>query len=60
MVENSIKEDAAYAEKLLNSIPMRRLARAQEIAYMVVFLCSEQSTFITGQAMVVDGGITAV
>lgn len=60
MVENAIKEDAVYAEKLMNSIPMRRLASAQEIADMVVFLCSEQSTFITGQAMVVDGGITAV
>jgi NAD(P)-dependent dehydrogenase (short-subunit alcohol dehydrogenase family) len=60
MVENAIQEDAAYAEKVVNSIPMRRLASAQEIADVVVFLCSEQSTFITGQAMVVDGGITAV
>jgi NAD(P)-dependent dehydrogenase (short-subunit alcohol dehydrogenase family) len=60
MVENAIQEDAAYAEKVVNSIPMRRLASAQEIADVVVFLCSEQSTFITGQAMVVDGGITAI
>jgi NAD(P)-dependent dehydrogenase (short-subunit alcohol dehydrogenase family) len=60
MVENAIQEDAAYAEKVVNSIPMRRLASAQEIADVVVFLCSKQSTFITGQAMVVDGGITAV
>jgi NAD(P)-dependent dehydrogenase (short-subunit alcohol dehydrogenase family) len=60
MVENAIQEDAAYAEKVVNSIPMRRLASAQEIADVVVFLCSEQSTFITGQAMVVDGGLTAI
>jgi NAD(P)-dependent dehydrogenase (short-subunit alcohol dehydrogenase family) len=60
MVENVIKGDEAYAQKVMNSIPMRRLASAQEIADMVVFLCSDQSTFITGQAMVVDGGITAV
>jgi NAD(P)-dependent dehydrogenase (short-subunit alcohol dehydrogenase family) len=60
MVENILQKDAVYAEKVINSIPMRRLATAQEIAAMVVFLCSDQATFITGQAMAVDGGITAV
>lgn len=60
MLENAMKEDIAYGEKILKSVPMRRLATAQEIADMVVFLCSNQATFITGQAMAVDGGITAV
>ena len=60
MVEKALKEDESYAEKILKSVPMRRLATAQEIADMVVFLCSEQASFITGQAVAIDGGITAV
>ncbi len=36
--------------------PMGRLAKAEEIAAMVVYLASDESAFITGQAMVIDGG----
>jgi NAD(P)-dependent dehydrogenase (short-subunit alcohol dehydrogenase family) len=60
MVEKALQEDKSYAEKILKSVPMRRLATAQEIADMVVFLCSEQASFITGQAIAIDGGITAI
>jgi 2-keto-3-deoxy-L-fuconate dehydrogenase len=38
--------------------PMGRLARAEEIAPLVVFLASDESVFVTGQAYAVDGGIT--
>jgi 2-keto-3-deoxy-L-fuconate dehydrogenase len=37
--------------------PMGRLARAEEIAPVVVFLASDESVFATGQAFTVDGGI---
>ncbi len=60
MLEKALDEDTAYAEKIIKSVPMRRLATAQEIADTILFLCSGQSTFITGQALIVDGGITAV
>jgi 2-keto-3-deoxy-L-fuconate dehydrogenase len=36
--------------------PMGRLAKAEEIAAMVVYLASDESAFITGQAMIIDGG----
>lgn len=38
--------------------PMGRLAQAHEIAPLVVFLASDESAFVTGQAYAIDGGIT--
>ena len=38
--------------------PMGRLARADEVASMVVYLASDESAFITGQAFVIDGGLS--
>jgi 2-keto-3-deoxy-L-fuconate dehydrogenase len=38
--------------------PMGRLARADEVAAMVVYLASDESAFISGQAFVIDGGLS--
>jgi 3-oxoacyl-[acyl-carrier protein] reductase len=40
------------------SIPQGRLAQPNEIAKVVIFLCSDQNTYITGQNIIVDGGFT--
>ncbi len=39
--------------------PMGRLGTAEEIAAMVVYLASDESAYLTGQAMVIDGGMTS-
>ena len=53
-----------FARKILgsivNAIPMKRYARPEEIASMVVFLASGASGYITGQVVSVDGGLTMV
>lgn len=41
------------------SVPMKRLASPREIAYGVLFLASQEASFITGAELVVDGGLTA-
>lgn len=43
-------------ERLKASIPMQRVAEAEEIADVVVWLCSNEATFVTGSIHVVDGG----
>jgi NAD(P)-dependent dehydrogenase (short-subunit alcohol dehydrogenase family) len=46
-------------EKIAAAGPMRRLGKPEEIAEAVVWLCSEAASFVTGQAMPVDGGYMA-
>ncbi len=49
--------EADAADKVLNAHAMGRLAEPTEIADAVVYLCSEQASFITGHDLVVDGGV---
>lgn len=53
-------KDPATSEMLCAAIPAGRVAQADEIAECVVWLMSEQSTFITGAVVPVDGGYAAV
>jgi len=39
--------------------PMGRLGTAEEVAHAVVWLCSEAASFVTGQALAIDGGMVA-
>jgi NAD(P)-dependent dehydrogenase (short-subunit alcohol dehydrogenase family) len=47
-------------EQFKAMIPMGRLGRPEEIAAAAVFLASEESRFITGIDLPVDGGVVAV
>jgi len=46
-------------ESLIERIPLGRLAKPEEIANVVLFLCSENNSYITGQNIIVDGGFTS-
>jgi NAD(P)-dependent dehydrogenase (short-subunit alcohol dehydrogenase family) len=48
--------DQKRAQKLYSAYPMRRLGRPEDIAHLVVFLCSDKAGFITGQTISVNGG----
>ncbi len=47
-------------KRIAEQIPMRRFAKPEEMANVILFLCSELNTYITGQNIVVDGGFVSV
>jgi len=48
-----------FAEGTLAAIPMRRLGQPEEMAGVVMFLASDLASYVTGAAIVADGGLTA-
>jgi NAD(P)-dependent dehydrogenase (short-subunit alcohol dehydrogenase family) len=51
--------DPARRERRFVHIPMGRLGQAEELARAALFLASDDSSFMTGASLIVDGGITA-
>jgi NAD(P)-dependent dehydrogenase (short-subunit alcohol dehydrogenase family) len=51
--------DPATREKIIASVPMGRSGRLEEVAYAVLFLASDEASYITGTELVVDGGFLA-
>lgn len=47
------------ADALTAMVPIGRIAQAEEVAQVVVFLCSDAASYITGQPFAIDGGYTA-
>lgn len=45
-----------YREKILSEIPLRRLSTPEEVAAAVIFLCSDESSYMTGVTLDVNGG----
>jgi 3(or 17)beta-hydroxysteroid dehydrogenase len=63
-VVNLLKERMATDEEkaramLISAHPIGRMGKPEEVAAAIVFLCSDEASFITGSELIVDGGYTA-
>ena len=47
-----------FLEGVINRAPLRRVGDPKEVSSLVAFLCLPASSYITGQTICVDGGVT--
>tara|TARA_B000000475_G_scaffold97697_1_gene79165 strand:- start:167 stop:556 length:390 start_codon:yes stop_codon:yes gene_type:complete len=60
MVERSNSEKEQVMMKLARQVPLGKVGEPDDVAYTVLFLASDESKFITGAEIKIDGGISAM
>ena len=60
MAQMAVAADPRMQSIMERAIPMGRLGTADEIANAAAWLCSDESSFVTGHALVLDGGLVAI
>jgi NAD(P)-dependent dehydrogenase (short-subunit alcohol dehydrogenase family) len=51
---------AEAVARMAGAIPMRRLASPEEVVQAMLWICSAENSFMTGHALAIDGGLTAM
>lgn len=59
MIDRFVQDDANVMQVLVDNSPLGRIGKPEEIANVVLWLCSNSSSFVTGHSLVADGGWTA-
>lgn len=60
MFARALERQVATEDQIKSMHPVGRIGEVAEVANAVLFLCSDQSPFITGHALTIDGGMTAI
>lgn len=56
---NSLKQHPKFLKKYCQKNPLSRLGHAEEVARLIVFITSNNASYITGANLIIDGGITS-
>ena len=59
MVDELIRTAPGMEERMRRMVPMGRLGQPEEVAQAILWLCATENSFVTGQTIQIDGGLTA-
>ena len=58
-VQNNNTQTKSFIKRYSEKIPSKRMAKADEISQLILFLLSDQSNYINGENIIIDGGYSS-